>query len=100
MSDTTSRRVIVEGRVQGVGFRAFVEREAIRRRLAGWVRNRRDGSVEAAFTGPAQVVEQMIEACRRGPPSSRVDSLIEMEANGSDLAQSSASAHFVVLPTA
>ena len=45
------RHVIVHGRVQGVGFRAFVEHEALRRGLEGWVRNRRDGSVEAVFAG-------------------------------------------------
>jgi acylphosphatase len=59
--------VIVEGRVQGVGFRAFVEREAKARNLAGWVRNQRDGSVEAVFAGDAALVRAMVEACHRGP---------------------------------
>ena len=66
------RHVVVRGRVQGVGFRAFVEDEALRRKLVGWVRNRRDGTVEAVFSGPEKTVEEMLEACRRGPPGSRV----------------------------
>lgn len=65
--------VRIEGRVQGVGYRYWAVAEATRRGLAGWVRNRSDGSVEALFHGPAPVVEDMIQACRRGPPSARVD---------------------------
>ena len=60
-------RVVIEGRVQGVGFRAFVEREARTRQLTGYVRNCRDGSVEAVFAGEDSSVGAMIEACRRGP---------------------------------
>lgn len=63
----------VEGRVQGVGYRAFVERQAIRLGLSGWVRNRRDGSVEAVLQGAPAAVDAMIELCRSGPPASRVD---------------------------
>ena len=59
--------------VQGVGYRAFVDHEARGRDLEGWVRNRRDGSVEALFAGPAEVVAAMIVACRRGPSSARVE---------------------------
>ncbi len=73
MSGNFIRHVVVRGRVQGVGYRAFVEHEARRRGLHGWVRNRRDGSVEAVFAGPRAVVEAMIEACRRGPISARVE---------------------------
>jgi acylphosphatase len=64
--------VIVEGRVQGVGFRAFVEREARARGLRGWVRNRSDGSVEAVFSGEEEDVQSMIVACHRGPRMSLV----------------------------
>ncbi len=64
--------VIVEGRVQGVGFRAFVEREARVRGLTGWVRNRSDGSVEAVFSGGEEEVQSMIVACHRGPRLSMV----------------------------
>jgi acylphosphatase len=61
------------GRVQGVGFRAFVEREAHKRGLKGWVRNRCDSSVEAIFSGPSDVVDDMLAAARKGPRSSRVE---------------------------
>ena len=63
----TAVHVIVEGRVQGVGFRAWVEREAKDRRLSGWVRNRGDGAVEAVFSGADAQVRSMVEACHRGP---------------------------------
>jgi acylphosphatase len=62
----------VEGRVQGVGYRAFVEMRAEELGLSGWVRNRRDGSVEAVLQGSPEAVEAVIEACRAGPPASRV----------------------------
>lgn len=65
-------QVRIEGRVQGVGYRAFVERHALTLELQGWVRNRRDGSVEAVFQGPEAVVEEMLARCRRGPPASTV----------------------------
>ena len=73
MSGRIVRHVVVRGRVQGVGYRAFVEYEAQRRELDGWVRNRRDGSVEAVFAGPCAAVEAMIEARRRGPMSARIE---------------------------
>ena len=71
----TAVHVIVEGRVQGVGFRAFVEREARSRSLSGWVRNRSDGSVEAVFAGEEEDVASMIVACHRGPRLSLVRGL-------------------------
>jgi acylphosphatase len=67
--------VRIRGRVQGVWYRGWTEEEATRRGLRGWVRNRRDGSVEALFAGPAALVNDMIEACRRGPPAARVESV-------------------------
>ena len=79
------RHMIVRGRVQGVGFRAFVEHEALRRGVEGWVRNRRDGSVEAVFAGSIEIVEAMIEACRRGPHSARVDALDQREGTDDEL---------------
>jgi acylphosphatase len=63
----------IEGRVQGVGYRDFVEMRAATLGLSGWVRNRRDGSVEAVVQGPPATVDDMLEQCRRGPPGSRVD---------------------------
>ena len=74
------------GRVQGVGYRAFVEDAAARRGLHGWVRNRRDGSVEAVFSGAAAAVDAMIEACRKGPPSARVDGSISARPRAGELA--------------
>jgi acylphosphatase len=62
----------VEGRVQGVGYRAFVEMRAAELGLTGWVRNRRDGSVEAVLQGSPDAVEAVLDACRAGPPASRV----------------------------
>lgn len=66
---------VIRGRVQGVGFRAWTEREAERRGLAGWVRNRRDGTVEAVFAGDASSVAAMLGACRQGPSGARVDGI-------------------------
>ena len=65
-------RVVVSGRVQGVWYRGWTVDEALVRGLDGWVRNRRDGSVEAVFQGPAAAVAEMIAACHQGPPMARV----------------------------
>lgn len=64
--------VRIEGRVQAVGFRAWVEAEATALGLNGWVRNRRDGTVEAVFGGEADLVAEMLRRCKRGPPAARV----------------------------
>ncbi len=86
MSEAKIRRhVVVRGRVQGVGFRNFVEHHALQRGLAGWVRNRGDGSVEAVFAGPAKTVMGMIEACRHGPLPAHVDTLDQREATEDEL---------------
>ena len=71
--DRRTVRLRIEGLVQGVGYRAFVEREATARGLGGWVRNRRDGGVEAVISGPAGEVDAIVEACRSGPPAARVE---------------------------
>jgi acylphosphatase len=63
-----ARRVLVSGRVQGVGYRAFAQRAAVRNGLRGWVRNLRDGRVEAVVVGPEAAVQAFLEQCRRGPP--------------------------------
>ena len=65
-------QVMVRGRVQGVGYRAWVEYQATASSLEGWVRNRRDGSVEALVSGPIAAVDDLIEACRHGPSAARV----------------------------
>ncbi len=93
------RHVVVRGRVQGVGFRAFVEDEAIRRGLAGWVRNRRDGAVEAVIAGTAEAVAGMIEACRNGPPGAQVDAIDEREETATGLKLRDQRESFSVLPT-
>ncbi len=67
--------VRIRGRVQGVWYRGWTEEEATRRGLRGWVRNRRDGSVEALFAGPAALVQDMIDACWKGPPAARVEAV-------------------------
>lgn len=77
-------RLSIKGRVQGVGYRAFVEDEAAARGLEGWVRNRRDGSVEAAVSGESEQIEGLVSACRKGPPSARVDA-VEISAAASEL---------------
>jgi acylphosphatase len=98
MSDAI-RHVTVRGRVQGVGYRYFVEREAQLRDLEGWVRNHRDGSVEAVLSGSAQAVAGMIAACRRGPSSARVDALQDEVADPDMLNLRRAGERFSVLPT-
>jgi len=65
-------RVVVNGRVQGVFFRSETQDEASRRGVTGWVRNLRDGRVEAVFEGDKDCVDALIEFCRRGPPGARV----------------------------
>jgi len=93
------RHVTIRGRVQGVGYRAFVEDEAMSRGIEGWVRNRRDGTVEAVFAGPSQTVADMIEACRKGPYGSRVDAIDQREGTAQDRALRGAGRGFAVLPT-
>ena len=79
------RHVSVRGRVQGVGFRAFVEHQALKHGVGGWVRNRRDGTVEAVFEGDEAKVAAAIEACRRGPMGARVEALYDEEGTEADL---------------
>ena len=93
------RHVTVKGRVQGVGYRYFVEQEARSRDLEGWVRNRRDGSVEAVFAGPADAVTAMIAACRRGPSSARVEALQDEVVNPDMLKLREPGDRFSVLST-
>lgn len=66
---------VIDGRVQGVWYRSWTVQEATRRGLSGWVRNRADGTVEALFSGPAGQVDDMLAACRRGPPAARVEGI-------------------------
>lgn len=68
-------RVFISGFVQGVSFRRWVEGEALSRDINGWVRNLRDGRVEAIFHGEARAVSDLVRACRHGPALARVDSV-------------------------
>jgi len=94
-----ARRVFVHGRVQGVGFRFAMVEAASAVGATGWVRNRRDGTVEAAFAGPEQAVTAALEACRSGPRHGHVD-MIDVEEAGSDLlSQRRSGERFSVLAT-
>lgn len=93
------RHVTVHGRVQGVGFRAFVEDGALKRGIEGWVRNRRDGSVEAVFAGEAGAVAGMIEACERGPLGARVTALHQRDASTEEFKLRRPGELFSMLPT-
>nr|XP_023929398.1 kinesin-related protein 12-like isoform X1 [Quercus suber] len=68
-------RVVIKGRVQGVFYRNWTVENATQLGLKGWVRNRRDGSVEALFSGNPDVVQEMEQRCRRGPPDAMVTGL-------------------------
>ncbi|GLR84714.1 acylphosphatase [Bradyrhizobium sp. CCGUVB1N3] len=92
-------QVMIRGRVQGVGYRAWVEYQASASGLEGWVRNRRDGSVEALFAGAPTRVAEMVALCRHGPPSSRVDNVTSETAGEDDLNLRRAGEAFSVLPT-
>ena len=98
MSDAI-RQVTIQGRVQGVGYRAWVEHQARVHHLEGWVRNRRDGSVEALFAGRADVVSNMVALCRRGPTAARVEAVQDESANSDALNLRYAGERFSVLPT-
>ncbi len=73
MPDLETRRFVVTGRVQGVGFRWFVEREAARLSITGWVRNREDGRVEVMATGTREQLNTLHSRLREGPRAARVD---------------------------
>jgi len=66
-------RLRIEGRVQGVGYRMFVERTAEALGLDGWVRNRRDGGVEVVVSGEVEAIDEIISRCKDGPSAARVD---------------------------
>jgi acylphosphatase len=76
-----SKRLRVFGRVQGVWFRGWAVDEARSLDLDGWVRNRRDGSVEMLLAGPDEAIARMIERARRGPSAARVER-VEVEESG------------------
>jgi len=73
---TKALQAQITGRVQGVGYRAWAAREAGRLGLAGWVRNHRDGTVEAVFKGQEDAVVRMLDECWRGPRGAKVDNVV------------------------
>ena len=77
MSERVRGHVVVRGYVQGVFFRDSCRREASTRGVAGWVTNRPDGAVEAAFEGDPEAVAAMVDWCRRGPRGADVESVEE-----------------------
>lgn len=85
--------VRIEGQVQGVYYRAWTEQTARRLNLDGWVRNRRDGSVEAVFSGPGAQVDEMLRRCAEGPPDAKVTSVTVTDEGGAS------PLGFSVLPT-
>ena len=90
------RRVVVEGYVQGVGYREFTRRTALRLRLSGWVRNRSDGAVEALVRGAPAAVEALLVEMRSGPRSAVVNSVGVTEHDEIDEEHSDV---FVIRPT-
>ncbi len=90
----TARRIVVTGRVHGVGFRDWLVAEARRLGANGWVRNLRDGSVEALIDGDEAAVEELLRACRSGPPLAVIEAITE------HLAEPAERPGFVRMPTA
>jgi len=89
-----SRQIRVSGRVQGVGYRVSLQEKAEALSLTGWVRNRRDGTVEALVQGAAHAVDELIAWARRGPPGARVTALVVADAEAEP-----AHPRFELLPT-
>ena len=73
---TKALHAVITGRVQGVGYRAWAANRATQMGLRGWVRNRRDGSVEAVFKGEEQAVVRMLDECWRGPRGAAVRDVV------------------------
>ena len=87
-----AKRLVISGRVQGVGYRAWMIDKAAALGLSGWVRNRADGAVEALIAGDVAAVEEMSRLCRRGPRMARVVSIEE------DLAEPPEEPGFRIVP--
>lgn len=99
MSARAILHVIIRGRVQGVGYRAWLEQQATAAGLEGWVRNRRDGRVEAVFAGSPKIAAEMVALCRHGPPSAKVEAVLNQPTNDDLLGMRNAGEASSVLPT-
>ncbi|HEX2530355.1 MAG TPA: acylphosphatase [Burkholderiaceae bacterium] len=95
MKRTSAKRLGIIGTVQGVGYRASFEAQARSLGLSGWVRNRADGSVEAAVAGEADAIERIISWARCGPRGARVDQVVVSDFDGTSIAEG----RFDTLPT-
>jgi len=95
----TIRHLLIHGRVQGVGFRAWAQDAAEGFGLEGWVRNRRSGEVEVVIGGAPQAVAAMVAACHQGPSFARVARIEEREAGEDELRLRGAVDGFAGLPT-
>lgn len=91
----TTVHLRIQGRVQGVGYRAWTAQRAKKLNLTGWVRNLTDGTVESIVQGPREAVDAMIAACQAGPPLARV-----MQVNSREVPSAEVFAAFQQLPTA
>jgi acylphosphatase len=94
-----TRHLRIHGRVQGVGYRDALRREALRHGLGGWVRNRRDGTVETVLQGEASAVEAVTGWARHGPPAARVDRVDRVDAQPAQEQSDRPYAGFEMLPT-
>jgi acylphosphatase len=84
-AENRTLHVLIHGRVQGVSFRAWTQHLAELHGLRGWVQNRRDGSVEAVFSGPADLVQVMLKACHQGPSGAFVERIEILDSSEADL---------------
>jgi len=91
--------LMISGRVQGVSYRVWLQKEAQARGVSGWARNRSNGDVEAFLSGSPDAVQSLCEICRSGPPYARVDQILLGEANSSVLALMGPQGSFNILPT-
>jgi acylphosphatase len=85
MTASKTVHVLIQGRVQGVGYRAWTHHQAELHGLKGWVRNRRDGAVEAVFSGPEDLVEVVLKACRQGPRGAVVERVEQLSSDESSV---------------